>query len=157
MCFALDMSLWDEIAYTTNYYAVIRDGESNPKIDEVHFMKKAIVIVCVALIALFCVFLSLGKQYVMPKEVSPQQAIENTRQMLDYKSRDTIKNINKPKVEEVVFNKALSIGLFVEKSEVIGRELYKITYNTEQDGLLGPIVFYVDKLSGEIIGMDYRE
>lgn len=113
-------------------------------------MKKKIVIVCVALVALFCIFSSLHV------EITPEKAVEYTKQMLDDKSKESIKNINNPKIEDVVFNEAPSIYLFEEKTDTIGRKLYRIIYNTEQDGLLGPIVFYVDKLNGKIVGMDYR-
>ena len=46
---------------------------------------------------------------------------------------------------------------FDESIDATGKSLYKITYNTELDGLLGPITFYVDKMSGIVIGADYRE
>lgn len=138
-------------------------------------MKKSICIIFIVLIALLLILSSLyvtdyikmknnepvvfstwGKKYAPIKEITPEKAVEYTNKMLDDKSKETIKNLNNPKIEDVVFNKAPSIYLFNEKTKVVGRNLYKITYNTEQDGLLGPIVFYVDKLNGEIVGMDYR-
>ena len=70
---------------------------------------------------------------------------------------ETIINLENPKIEEVVLNGDASIYLFDESFDVSGKSLYKITYNTELDGLLGPITFYVDKMSGIVIGADYRE
>lgn len=121
-----------------------------PRRKKVCFMKKKVVIVCIALVALFCIFSSLHV------EITPEKAVEYTKQMLDERSKANIKNIDNPKIEDVVFNETPSIYLFEEKSEIVGRKLYRIIYNTEQDGLLGPIVFYVDKLNGKIVGMDYR-
>lgn len=138
-------------------------------------MKKAVVIICVVLVAFFCIFSSLyvvdhirmqnnesvifstwGKQYVPSVGITPEKAVEYTKQMIDDKSKESIKDINNPKIENIVFNKTPSIYFFEEKSDIVGRRLYRVIYNTEQDGLLGPIAFYVDKLDGTIIGMDYR-
>ncbi len=139
-------------------------------------MKKSIAIIGIALIILFCVPTSLyvfdyikmknnepvffstwGNDYVPPEGITPEKAIEYAKQVLDDKSKETIQNFKNPKVEEVVLKKAASIYLFEEKTEIVGSKLYKITFDTTQDGLLGPIVFYVDKLNGEVVGMDYRE
>lgn len=103
------------------------------------------------------VFSTWGMDYAPPEGITPDEAIETTRQLLDEKSSKTIINIDNPKVEEVVFDKSPSIYLVDKQAKVVGRKLYRITYNTQQDGLLGPIVFYIDKLSGKHIGMDYRE
>ncbi len=103
------------------------------------------------------VFSTWGKQYAPLVGITTEKAIAHTMKMLEEKSKETIINLNNPKVDEIVFNKTPSIYLFNEKTEVVGRTLYRIIYNTEQDGLLGPIVFYVDKLNGEVVGMNWRE
>ena len=115
-------------------------------------MKKTVIIGLIILVALLYVFSPWKKQH-----ISSAEAVECTMQMLDDKSKETIINLNNPKVEEVVFDKIPPIYLWEEKSDAVRRKLYKIAYNTQQDGLLGPIVFYVDKLNGKIVGMDYRE
>lgn len=90
-------------------------------------------------------------------EITEQMAIENVKKTLDERTVATITNFDNPKVEEVIFKTKPSIYLFDENTNVVGKGLYKITFNTEQDGLLGPIVFYVDKLNGDLIGADFRE
>ncbi|MBQ2840793.1 MAG: hypothetical protein IJE70_05555 [Oscillospiraceae bacterium] len=140
-------------------------------------MKKIIAITGVVLIALSCVFTSLyaidhikmknnepvffstwGKDYAPPEGITPEEAVESAKQLLDDKSKKEIENFENPKVEEVVFSKAPGvIYRFNKKTRITGRRLYKITFHTFRDGLLGPIVFYVDKICGEVVGMDYRE
>ncbi len=101
------------------------------------------------------VFSTWGKDYA-PIEITPEEAIDTAKQRLD-PNLLMITNFDNPKIEEVVFRTRPSIYLYNEHINIIGRELYKITFNTEQDGLLGPIVEYIDKYSGELIGGDYRE
>ena len=140
-------------------------------------MKKIIAITGVVLIALSCVLISLyaidhikmknnmpvffstwGKDYTSPEGITPEEAVESAKQLLDDKSKKEIENFENPKVEEVVFSKAPGvIYRFNKKTRITGRRLYKITFHTFRDGLLGPIVFYVDKICGEVVGMDYRE
>lgn len=89
--------------------------------------------------------------------ISPKQAQENAKAKLSDEEIKTITNIDSPKIEEIVFKDKPSIYLFDENINVEGKPLYKIIYNTEQDGLLGPITRYVDRESGEVIGADFRE
>lgn len=89
--------------------------------------------------------------------ITTEQAVKNAREKLSDKEIETIINLENPKIEEVVFKGDTSIYLFDESIDATGKSLYKITYNTELDGLLGPITFYVDKMSGIVIGADYRE
>ena len=90
-------------------------------------------------------------------EITTEQAVKNAREKLSDKEIETIINLENLKIEEVVFKGDTSIYLFDESIDATGKSLYKITYNTELDGLLGPITFYVDKMSGIVIGADYRE
>lgn len=138
-------------------------------------MKKLLFIMCITLLVLFVILGSLyvidhkrmdsnepvvfstwGKQYT-PLEITPQTAIENAKEKLDPKSIKTITNYDNPKIEEVVFDTPPWMYYFEDKKDIVGKGLYKITFYTTQDGLLGPIVIYVDKLSGELIGIEYRE
>ena len=90
-------------------------------------------------------------------EITTEQAVKNAREKLSDKEIETIINLENPKIEEVVLKGDTSIYLFDESIDATGKSLYKITYNTELDGLLGPITFFVDKMSGIVIGADYRE
>ena len=49
------------------------------------------------------------------------------------------------------------MGFFGKEENLTGKTVYKITFNTTQDGLLGPIVLYVDKYNAKVIGTDFRE
>ena len=89
--------------------------------------------------------------------ITIEQAVKNARKMLSDKEIETIINLENPKIEEVILDGDTSIYLFDESFDTTEKSLYKITYNTELDGLLGPITFYVDKMSGIVIGADYRE
>lgn len=89
--------------------------------------------------------------------ITTEQAVKNAREKLNDKEIETIINLENPKIEEVILKGDTSIYLFDESIDAKGKSLYKITYNTELDGLLGPITFYVDKMSGIVIGVDYRE
>ena len=89
--------------------------------------------------------------------ITTEQAVKNARKMLSDKEIETIINLENPKIEEVVLKGDTSIYLFDESFDTTEKSLYKITYHTELDGLLGPITFYVDKMSGIVIGADYRE
>ena len=139
-------------------------------------MKKTLFIISIVLTILFLFFCSLyvidhikmendepvvfstwGKKYLYPEGITQEEAIKNAREMLDDKSIKTIINLNNPKIEEVVFDKNTLIYTFRNKIDLSGKHLYKIKFNTTQDGLLGPIVFYVDKFKGEIIGAEFRE
>lgn len=89
--------------------------------------------------------------------ITTEQAVMNAREKLTDKEIETIINLENPKIEEVILEGDTSIYLFDESFDTREKSLYKITYNTELDGLLGPITFYVDKVSGIVIGADYRE
>lgn len=135
-------------------------------------MKKTIVIIMV-LLAVFCslyvvdcvkmnhqepvVFSTWGRDYTPPVGISPESAIENVKQKIEDKNKETITNFDHPKIEEFVFQEQPSIYCFDHKINLVGKRVYKITFHTTQDGLLGPMVFYVEKQSGEMIGMDFRE
>ena len=83
--------------------------------------------------------------------------VDEMLKLLPEDSKKTITNLDNPKTEEVIFESAPPIYLYDENTDVVGKKLDKITYNTEFDALLGPITFYVDKSTGIVIGSDYRE
>ena len=96
------------------------------------------------------------KKYVLPTEISQQKAIEVVKEKLDSKSIETIINLDNPKIKEIVFDTQPSMYYLEDETDIIGKELYKVTFNTTMDGLLGPMVLYVDKLTGTLIGVEYR-
>lgn len=126
-------------------------------------MKKMFLIMGIAFLVLAVVLcysfvIEHNKMNVTNKiEVTPNKAVENAKNMLGEKNIETITNYDNPAVEKMVFDTPPSMHCFKTKSDVVGKTLYKITFNTTQDGLLGPIVFYVDKSSGDVIGAEYRE
>lgn len=101
-------------------------------------------------------FSTWGMDYA-PPEISPQTAIDAILEKFDMKSIKTITNLDNPKVESLVFESEPSIYRFDKKKSLVGKPLYKITFNTTQDGLLGPMVYFVDRVSGDILGAEFRE
>lgn len=102
------------------------------------------------------VFSTWGEKYIPAKEINAKEAIELVKNIFDEKSKETITNFDNPKIEEVVFDSKPSIAYFEKEVNIVGKSLYKITFRTTNDGLLGPIVVYVDKVRGKLIGIDYR-
>lgn len=102
------------------------------------------------------IFSTWGKKYA-PVEITSQEAVGIVKKNMSGRAVKTITNYDNPKIEEIVFSKEPIICVFEKKGKVFGRDVYKITFNTFEDGLLGPIVCYVDKLNGKILGADYRE
>ena len=89
--------------------------------------------------------------------ITAEQAVANARAMLGDKEIETITNLDNPKIENVVYEENPPFYLFDKNAYIAGNSLFRITYNTELDGLLGPITFYVDAVSGVVVGADYRE
>ncbi|MBQ3593041.1 MAG: hypothetical protein II982_01615 [Clostridia bacterium] len=119
-------------------------------------MKKKFFVLGIVLLTVLVIFGSLYIFNNKPVEITKQTAIENVTKMLDEKSIEIIINLDNPKIEEIVFDTQHFLHYFEENTDIVGKDLYKITFNTTQDGLLGPIVFYVDKENGKVLGTDYR-
>ncbi len=117
-------------------------------------MKKTVYTISITIVILFIIFCSLNKMH-ESKEITQQTAIETVKTKLDKNSKEVITNLDNPKVEEVTFYTPPSIAYFEEKNSIVGKNLYKITFTTT-DNLLGPMVFYVDKSNGKLIGTDFR-
>ena len=126
-------------------------------------MKKTLMLLSIILLTLIVIFSFLyigSEKYTPPAEshgITAQDAIDIAQKQLDGKSIETITNYKHPDVEKVIFHAPPAIYLFDETFNVVGKNLYKITFTTELDGLLGPIVFYIDEHSGMVIGTDFRE
>ena len=96
------------------------------------------------------------------KPISAKEAIEIAQSDLDETSKKTITNFDNPKIvgivgDENLFMHAPSSPKYVSQNKIIGKELYRVTFNTEQDGLLGPFVLYVDKYKGVLLGSGGRD
>ena len=101
-------------------------------------------------------FSTWGMDYA-PPEISQQTAIDVIVEKFDVKSIKTITNADNPKVEEIEFKSEPPVYRFDKKKSLVGKPLYKITFNTTQDGLLGPMVYFVDRINGDILAAEYRE
>ena len=103
------------------------------------------------------IFSTWGKKYSPPAKIKPYEAVEAILKKLDDKSKETIINLENPEISEVTFDKQPSIYYYDKKVNLMGKSVFRIKFNTTQDGLLGPLVFYVDKYNGKLIGADFRE
>ena len=95
------------------------------------------------------------------KPISAQEAIEIAQSDLDETSKKTITNFDNPKIVGIVGDENLFMHdprgpKYVSQNKFIGKELYRVTFKTEQDGLLGPFVLYVDKYKGVLLGSGGR-
>ena len=90
--------------------------------------------------------------------VSESEAIEIVKQYYELfaEEKKGITNYDSPKVEIVKFEDNLQISFWGKAKNIIGKELYQITFNTEQDGLLGPDVWYVEKSTGKMVGRGFK-
>lgn len=95
--------------------------------------------------------------YVLSVGTTKEEAIKIAQNNINEIEKSTIINFENPTVEELVFDEKVSIHLFNTDENIKGKKAYKITFNTEEDDLLGPIVYYIDKDNGELLGLDYRE
>ena len=95
--------------------------------------------------------------YELPVGITKEEAVKIAQNDINEIEKTTIINFENPTVEELVLDEKVSFYLFNANEDVEGKKVYRITFNTEQDGLLGPIVYYVDKDNGQLLGLDYRE
>lgn len=91
------------------------------------------------------------------KQVSESEAIEIVKKYYELfeGEKKGILNYDNPEVEIVKFEDNLQVSFWGKTKNIAGKELYKITFHTGQDGLLGPEVWYVQKDTGEMIGRGY--
>ena len=127
-------------------------------------MKKVCVILLI-LIGLSVALYAINKSNNVPAtDITAETAIKTAQNIFDAKSKETLTNFENPNVEEIVFDSEHQMLYFDENDKptheplykIKGKPLYKITFNTTQDGLLGPVVVYVDKSNGRLVGTDFR-
>jgi len=95
--------------------------------------------------------------YELPVGTTKEDAIKTAQNDINVIEKSTIINLENPTVEELLLDEEVLFYLFNANEKTEGKKAYRIIFNTEQDGLLGPIVYYVDKDNGELLGVDYRE
>ena len=88
--------------------------------------------------------------------VTEQDAVLSAKRELSPRDNQ-ITNYDNPVVESVSFAEEPPVYRFNGCETLVGRQLYKIKFTTEADGLLGPIVIYVDKSDGMLCASDFRE
>lgn len=94
--------------------------------------------------------------------ISSQEAIEIAQNWVDEKSKKRVTNFENPQTIGIVCSKKFLERIIpgnqntVRKKKYAGREIYRITFRTYDDGLLGPIVIYVDKYTGDLVGLNPR-
>ena len=71
-------------------------------------------------------------------------------------SRKTVINGDTATVEEYKIDTEHQIAGKDKPVDLKGMEVYKVTFNTSDEQLLGPIVIYIEKASLKTLGLDYR-
>jgi len=111
----------------------------------------------------FVLFALMGCQ---KTEIDETKAVELSKIYLEsINSGEFVKiitNYDSPIVEEQYFDGSYTVYHFGEMhgepkaNDLKGKKVWKITYTTPYDNLLGPETVYLDKISGEIYGSDLR-
>ena len=93
------------------------------------------------------------------KELSAQDAAEIVKNNLGRRTIKTITNLDNPIIEEMMVEEIdqTRARLFDKNRDDTGRTVYRVKFHTFEDGLLGPIVIYVDKKTGRLVAGEYRE
>ena len=76
---------------------------------------------------------------------------------LDDTNKESIINMEKAKVEEVLREEQYFAAVNEDEVGVNGEIVYRVTFNTVCDEILGPIVIYLNKDNLSILGMDIRK
>lgn len=104
-------------------------------------MKKVFIIFL--FITIILVLSGCGK-----KELTVERVVEIAQMLVESGSsqfvKDTIVNFDDPDTERI------------DKYGPDNKKAWKVTFNTTQDGLLGPMTMYFDRHTGEFLGADLR-
>ncbi|MHB8129556.1 MAG: hypothetical protein ACYDEX_11210 [Mobilitalea sp.] len=90
------------------------------------------------------------------ENIMEEDAIRISESILTDSEINSITNYDSPQIEIVIYDKEPMIIKIDEASIMVSKEIYKITYTTNFDGFLGPIVIYVDTQNGDIYGTNLR-
>lgn len=94
--------------------------------------------------------------------ISSQEAMKIAQNWVDEKSKKRVTNFENPQIIGIVCSEKFLERIIpanlkdIREKKYAGREIYRITFTTYDDGLLGPIVVYVDKYTGELLGFAPR-
>jgi hypothetical protein len=133
-------------------------------------MKKSIFLTCFVIVLISIFSACKDKKTVVEKKeinqttvgVTTSKTVEKEeiskilKKQISDSAKKEIVNINNPKVEDIVLRKAKGISILVDYS-IVGKELYKVSYETKNDAILGPIIYYVQKNDGKIVAEGYRD
>lgn len=76
---------------------------------------------------------------------------------LDDASKSDIIDWETATVEEIKFEEEHVVVTKTDNIDIRNIETYKVTFTTQKDELLGPIVIYLDKDNLNVLGVDFRE
>lgn len=76
---------------------------------------------------------------------------------IDDNIKYTIIDWQTSKIENITFDKEHLIINERETLDIINTEVFKVTFTTKDDDLLGPVIVYLDIDTFEVLGMDFRE
>lgn len=82
---------------------------------------------------------------------------EKAYNWLDNKNQSSIIDWKNASVEEVEFNENYTINTKADSVNIKNIKAYKVTFDTTDKELLGPIVVYLNKDNIDVLGIDYRE
>ena len=76
---------------------------------------------------------------------------------LDDTSKSDIINLETALIEKVKFKEEHLVATKTDNIDIKNIEAYKVTFTTQNDELLGPIVIYLDKDNLNVLGIDFRD
>jgi hypothetical protein len=120
-------------------------------------VKKTFIILLIALVGLL--FLNSCSTHA---HVTQERAKKIAESIVKNEEQAKIINYSTPEIVEIKETQSHMVS-FTSKdkisglTDIKGKTVWKVTYNTESDGLLGPIVVYIDYNSGKIYGVDLRQ
>ena len=120
------------------------------------FVSAILLIVYIAsLSSLSC--LAKSSPTILPKA----KAVKIAKQVVINDPKRQITNYNNPKVEMFIGEDNHKVSLFndnkkISTTNLAKLKLWKITFSTKMDPLIGPIILYIDYYSGKVYGFDVR-
>lgn len=75
---------------------------------------------------------------------------------LDDERKESIINMDNAKIEKVTYKEDYFVVSNEGSINIKDKVVYKVTFDTSAE-VLGPIVIYVDKNNGEVLGTDIRK
>lgn len=85
------------------------------------------------------------------------QAVKIAQSEFKKDEKESVTNFETPNVEQINFTEKPNVYKYDKTENMVGKQVYKITFHTSQDEPIGLIVFYLDSVDGKIYEEDYRE